>query len=201
MSWAQASINLVAATPDAWPDQEHFVVLGSFGINRKQGCLIAGKEMRRRCGGPNYNRKHCIGGDRGTSQRPDHSAAAESRAPDQLALDDLDRHVGQAFELAEQHIALHDGPDIFGRAGIDDVAGFQLEGFRSFCDLLGHAPDHLFEIGILPHRAVDGERDRAFGEVADLADRMDRVENGGGRHCEEQSDEARRTCRLGHRDR
>src|SRR3984957_21232383 len=72
---------------------------------------------------------------------------------------DPDRHIRQAIELAEQHIALDHGADILWRAGIDDVAGLQLEGFREFCDLLGNAPDHLVEVGDLTDVAVDRERD------------------------------------------
>src|ERR1700743_1644773 len=59
---------------------------------------------------------------------------------------DPDRHIRQAIELTEQHVALDHGADILRRAGIDDVAGLQLEGFRQLRDLLGDAPDHLVEI-------------------------------------------------------
>lgn len=48
------------------------------------------------------------------------------------AAHDLDRHVRQAVEFAQEHVALHHRADIFRRAGIDDVAGFQLEGSDSF---------------------------------------------------------------------
>src|SRR6202021_4001946 len=92
---------------------------------------------------------------------------------------DPDRHIRQPIELAEQHIALDHGADIFRRAGIDDVAGLQLESFREFCDLLGNAPDHLLEVRTLPYRAVDGERDRALGEMTDPGGRMDRAEHRG----------------------
>ncbi len=44
---------------------------------------------------------------------------------------DLDRHVRQALDLAEQHVALHDRADVLRRAGIDDVAGLQLEGLAT----------------------------------------------------------------------
>src|SRR5713226_3982008 len=87
-----------------------------------------------------------------------------------------DRHVRQAFQLAQQHVALHHRADILRRAGIDDVAGLQLERFGQFCDLLRHAPDHFVQIGVLPHRAVDGQRDRALGEVSCFRSRMDRPE-------------------------
>src|SRR4051794_14852354 len=59
---------------------------------------------------------------------------------------DLDRHVRQLLDLAEKHIALHHRADVFRRAGIDDVAWHQLEGFRELRDLLGDAPDHVREI-------------------------------------------------------
>src|SRR5581483_1811281 len=90
---------------------------------------------------------------------------------------DPDRHVRQAIELGEQHVALHDGADIFRRAGIDDVAGLQLEGFRELRDLLSDAPDHLVEVGRLANVAVDGKRDRALGEVPGLAGGMDRPDH------------------------
>src|SRR5580700_33896 len=48
-----------------------------------------------------------------------------------------------------------------------------------FCDLLGDAPDHLLEVRTLPYRAVDGERDRALGEMTNFSDRMDRAEHRG----------------------
>ena len=43
-----------------------------------------------------------------------------------------DRHIRQAFELAQQHVALHDRADIFRGAGIDDVAGLEFERLRQF---------------------------------------------------------------------
>lgn len=49
-----------------------------------------------------------------------------------LNLGDLDRHVRQAFQLAQEHVTLHHRADILRRAGIDDVARLQLEGFRQF---------------------------------------------------------------------
>ena len=42
------------------------------------------------------------------------------------------------------------GPD-----GSYVLTGLQLEGFGQLGDLLGDAPDHLVEVGILLHRAVD----------------------------------------------
>src|SRR5258707_2980258 len=42
---------------------------------------------------------------------------------------DPDRHIRQAFQLAEQHVALDHRADIFRGAGIDDVAGLQFESF------------------------------------------------------------------------
>src|ERR1700733_10292268 len=92
---------------------------------------------------------------------------------------DPDRHIRQSIELAEQHISPDHGADIFRRAGIDDVAGLQLESFREFCDLLGDAPDHLVEVGGLADVAVDRERNCALGEVAGLARGMDRADHGG----------------------
>src|ERR1700732_29866 len=89
-----------------------------------------------------------------------------------------DRHIRQALELARQHIALHDRADVFGRAGINDVAGLQLERLRQFGDLFGDAPDHLVEIGGLSHRAVDGKRDRALAEMSRLRHRVDRADHG-----------------------
>ena len=94
-------------------------------------------------------------------------------------LDDPDRHIGESVELAQEHVALHHRADILRRAGIDDVAGLQLERLGQFCDLLGDAPDHLLKIGVLPHHAVDRERDRALGQMTDLAHRVDRTEHGG----------------------
>ena len=103
---------------------------------------------------------------RGDQTHRRHSGATRSVEPGIWLGDsgDPDRHVRQAFQLAQQHVALHHRADILRRAGIDDVAGLQLEGLRQFCDLLGDAPDHLVQIGILPHHAVDGQRDRALGE-------------------------------------
>lgn len=76
------------------------------------------------------------------------------------------------------HTSTHHRADILRRAGIDDVAGLQLERFRQFCDLLGDTPDHLAEIGVLPDGAVDCQRDRTLLEMAGLACRVNRTEHG-----------------------
>src|SRR3954465_10545595 len=93
----------------------------------------------------------------------------------QRASHNPDRHVRQALELAQQHVALHHRADILRRAGIDDVTRLQLERFRELRDLLGDAPDHLAEVRTLLHRAIDRERDGALLEVTGLANRMDRA--------------------------
>lgn len=53
----------------------------------------------------------------------------------------------QAVDMAFHHIAAHHRSDIFRRAGVEDVAGHQLEGLRQFADLFGGRPDHLLQIG------------------------------------------------------
>src|SRR5438093_1512178 len=52
---------------------------------------------------------------------------------------DPNRHIRQAFELAQEHIALHDRADIFRRAGIDDIARLEFKSFRKLGYLLRHA--------------------------------------------------------------
>ena len=42
-------------------------------------------------------------------------------------LHNLDRHIRQALDLAQQHVALDDRADVLRRAGIDDVARLEFE--------------------------------------------------------------------------
>src|SRR4029078_3086507 len=66
--------------------------------------------------------------------------------------------------------------DVLGRAGVDDVAGHELEGLGQLADLLRHRPDHHVEVGVLLHAAVDLEPDRALGEMADRGRGLQRSE-------------------------
>jgi hypothetical protein len=48
-----------------------------------------------------------------------------------LFSDDAHRQVRQTVDVDLDHVAAHHRPDVFRRAGIDDVAGDQLVGFDS----------------------------------------------------------------------
>ena len=55
-----------------------------------------------------------------------------------------------------------------------DVTRGQLNHFRQFRNELGHFPDHLIEIAVLAHLAVDLERNATFLGMADLTGRAQR---------------------------
>ena len=71
------------------------------------------------------------------------SATSPGSAPPEAAYTILIDMSGRPSILHSSTSPLHDRPDILRRAGIDDVAGLQLEGLRQLGDLLGDAPDHL----------------------------------------------------------
>ncbi len=61
------------------------------------------------------------------------------------------------------------------RAGHDDVAGRELDDLGQFPDRLRHVPDHLIEVAVLLHDAVDLEHDAALGRMTDLRSRHQRT--------------------------
>ena len=89
-------------------------------------------------------------------------------------LPDRDVELADAFDLALDLVAGDGGGDARRRAGHDDVAGGELDHLGQFRDDLRHVPDHLIEIAVLAHLAVDLERDAALRRMADLGGRLER---------------------------
>src|SRR5580704_9930356 len=78
------------------------------------------------------------------------------------------------LDFALDLVAGDGGRDARWRAGHNDVAGGELDHLRKFCDDLRHVPDHLIEVAVLAHLAVDLEHDAAFRRVADRGCRLER---------------------------
>src|SRR5580700_11528835 len=79
-----------------------------------------------------------------------------------------------ALDLALDLVAGDGGGNARRRAGHDDVAGRELDYLRKFRDDLRHVPDHLIEVAVLAHLAVDLEHDAAFRRMADRGRRRER---------------------------
>ena len=86
-------------------------------------------------------------------------------AADRAVAGGLDRATPSAsrpVDAAFDAVALDHGADAGGRSGHDDVAGADRNLLRQLRDDLRHIPDHLREIGVLLHRAVDESQMRPF---------------------------------------
>src|SRR5215470_20201523 len=86
------------------------------------------------------------------------SASARRRA-------DRNRQRADAGDLAFELVAGDGGGDARGGPGHDDIAGGELDHLAELDDHLWHAPDHLREIAVLAHLAVDLERDAALARM------------------------------------
>src|SRR5580658_4412034 len=87
---------------------------------------------------------------------------------------DRDIERADALDLTLDLVAGDGGGDARRRSRHDGVAGRELDHLRKFRDDLRHVPDHLIEIAVLAHLAVDLEHDAAFRRVADLGCRLER---------------------------
>src|SRR5258708_16771265 len=76
--------------------------------------------------------------------------------------------------MALKEIAGLDRADAVGRAGVDEVAGGELDQAGEEADGLGDVPDEIGEIALLLDRAVDLELDQALCRMADAGSRHDR---------------------------
>src|SRR5689334_11072492 len=80
-----------------------------------------------------------------------------------------------ALDLAFELVAYLQRRNASGRAGHDDVAGFERDHFGELPDDLRHVPDHLREVAVLLHLAIDLEIDAALLGMADLGSRSQRT--------------------------
>src|SRR5260370_2372826 len=78
-----------------------------------------------------------------------------------------------AVDEAGQRVALDHGGHAVGRAGVDQVAGGQLDQAGEIGDRLRHAPDQRVEVGLLAGLAVDVELEGALRRMAELGARVD----------------------------
>src|SRR5205085_2091339 len=85
-----------------------------------------------------------------------------------LALGDRHLEIADAVDMALELVALLGGPDARGRAGEDQVAGFELEQTGQELDLVGDVPDHLRQVARLLAHAIDLEPDRTFVGALDV---------------------------------
>src|SRR6202451_2857698 len=79
-----------------------------------------------------------------------------------------------ALDRALELVAGNGGGDARRRSRHDDVAGRELDHLRKLRDDLRYVPDHLIEIAVLAHLAVDLEHDAAFRRMADRGRRRER---------------------------
>src|SRR5262245_53726703 len=92
--------------------------------------------------------------------------------------EDLDLQLAQAVDSGEELVPGLGGADAGRRAGHDEVAGFQRVVLREEGDLLGHAPDHLVDIGVLANGAVDLQPELALRRVPDFRGGSDGADRG-----------------------
>src|ERR1700684_3719252 len=88
---------------------------------------------------------------------------------------DRDIERADALDLTLDLVAGDGGGDARRRSRHDDVAGRKLDHLRKFRDDLRHVPDHLIEIAVLAHLAVDLEQDAALRRMADRGCRLGRA--------------------------
>src|ERR1041384_3381490 len=81
---------------------------------------------------------------------------------------DRHAHFADALDLAFQPVSGLERAHTRRRAGHDDVAGRKLDHLGELPDDLRHVPDHLLEIAVLLHLAVDLEIDAALLRMADF---------------------------------
>src|SRR3954470_4011327 len=100
-STSRRRFSIVIARSEATRQSSLNLQAGTAGLRRRKPLAMTAENLRVTEGGRHFSGRSRV--------RPPQS-------------DDLDRHVRQALQLAEQHVALHHRADIFRRAGIDDVA-------------------------------------------------------------------------------
>src|ERR1051325_4807910 len=83
--------------------------------------------------------------------------------------------LADALDLAFELVAYLQRRNASGRAGHDDVAGFERDHFGELPDDLRHVPDHLLEVAVLLHLAIDLEIDASLVRMADLGGRPQRA--------------------------
>src|SRR5258708_30805673 len=81
---------------------------------------------------------------------------------------DRDIERADALDLARDVVAGDGSGDARRRSRHDDVAGRQLDHLRKLRHDLRYVTDHLIEVAVLAHLAVDLEHDAAFRRVADF---------------------------------
>src|SRR5271155_3390618 len=75
---------------------------------------------------------------------------------------DRDLERVDALDKALEQVALDHRGDALGRAGIDQIAGHQLDQPGQIADGLRNVPDQVLDVALLAHLAVDLEPDRAL---------------------------------------
>src|SRR3984893_12022281 len=83
-------------------------------------------------------------------------------------LPDADSKGADARDLAFELVARNGRGDAGGGSGHDHVAGGKLDHLAELADHLRHAPDHLGEVAVLAHLAVDLQGDAALARMADV---------------------------------
>src|SRR5277367_6037261 len=86
-----------------------------------------------------------------------------------------DVELADALDLALDLVTGDGGGDARRRTRHNDVAGCELDHLRQFRDDFRHVPDHLIEVAVLTHLAVDLERDAALRRMSDLGSRLERA--------------------------
>src|SRR5690606_7314671 len=99
------------------------------------------------------------------------SPARFAHAASAVRLTDLHVHGADAVDGGAERRALFQGPDTFGRAGQDDIAGEEREGARGAFNELLNAHDHVLRVAVLTEFAIDGEVDAEIAGIGNLIGR------------------------------
>src|ERR1700731_367295 len=89
-------------------------------------------------------------------------------------LADADSEGADARDLALELVAGHGRGDAGGGSGHDHVAGGKLDHLAELADHLRHAPDHLGEVAVLAHLAVDLQGDAPLARMTDVCGGLQR---------------------------
>src|SRR5688572_25291845 len=95
-------------------------------------------------------------------------------SPDRERSDDAPGELELPVEAGAKRIAPDERRNACRRAGVDQVAGRQRVELRQLRDDVGHAEDHVGDVGFLPALPVDLEPERTARGVADRRGRRDR---------------------------
>src|SRR6266516_1552480 len=98
-----------------------------------------------------------------------------------LAVDLLDGDLdfAETVDAAGHYVATNDRADTLRCAGHDEISGSQRHRLRNTANDFRDAPDQFGDVGILFYRAVHRQPKPALGDMANLADLMQRCDGRG----------------------